>query len=95
MSDAIAVVGYAGRFPGAANADEFWDNLIAGRETIRRFSEAETEFSVASPEAVARGEKFVRARGVIDRPDLFDAGFFGIYPKEAEVMDPQHRIILE
>ena len=95
MSEAIAVVGYSGRFPGAAGPDEFWENLIAGHETIRRFSAAEAEYSVASPEALERGERFVRARGILENPDLFDASFFGIYPREAAVMDPQHRVFLE
>ncbi len=83
--EAIAVIGMAGRFPGAANPDEFWQNLIAGKDCITRF-EGRTG---------GDGQKYVGARSMMERPDLFDASFFGIYPKEAEQMDPQHRVFLE
>ena len=83
--EAIAVIGMAGRFPNAANPDEFWNNLIAGRDGVTRFP-GHTE---------ADGRKFVSARGILENPDKFDASFFGIYPKEAELMDPQHRVFLE
>jgi amino acid adenylation domain-containing protein len=83
--EAIAVIGMAGRFPGAQNPDEFWQNLIAGKDGITRFpSRTETD-----------GSKYVGARSLFENPDQFDAGFFGIYPKEAELMDPQHRVFLE
>lgn len=91
----VAIIGMSGRFPGAADIEEFWENLVAGTDTITHFSEQETEFSVASEEAKARGEKFVRARGILKNADEFDAEFFGIRPREAEIMDPQHRIFLE
>ncbi|MEO6053889.1 MAG: aminotransferase class III-fold pyridoxal phosphate-dependent enzyme, partial [Chthoniobacterales bacterium] len=93
--DGIAIIGMAGRFPGAADVDAFWKNLVDGKDTITRFSEEETEFSLLTENAVTRGEKFVRARGVLDNADKFDAEFFGIRPREAEIMDPQHRIFLE
>ena len=83
--EAIAVIGMAGRFPGASNPDEFWQNLIAGKDGITRFP-GRTE---------ADGSKYVGARSMFDNPDMFDAPFFGIYPKEAELMDPQHRVFLE
>lgn len=82
--EAIAVIGMAGRFPDAENPDVFWRNLISGRDSITRFSAGTSD-----------GERRVGARSVIKDPDLFDAGFFGIYPKEAELMDPQHRVFLE
>ncbi len=85
VPEAIAVIGMAGRFPGAENPDEFWKNLIAGKDGITRFPD-HTE---------ADGSKYVGARSVLENPDMFDASFFGIYPKEAELMDPQHRIFLE
>lgn len=85
LPEAIAVIGMSGRFPGAADPDEFWQNLIAGKDGITRFdSRVESD-----------GTKYVGARSTLDNPDLFDASFFGIYPKEAELMDPQHRIFLE
>jgi len=93
--NSIAIIGMSGRFPGADSVDGFWKNLVEGVETITRFSESETEFSVSTPAAVARGEQFVRARGVLEKPEFFDAEFFGIYPREAEIMDPQHRVFLE
>ncbi len=83
--EAIAVIGMSGRFPGAANPDEFWQNLIAGKDGITRFP-GRTE---------ADGSNYVGARSLFDNPDQFDAPFFGIYPKEAELMDPQHRVFLE
>ena len=83
--EAIAIIGMSGRFPDASNPDEFWHNLIAGKDSITRFPANSTP----------AGEKRVGARSVLKDPDLFDAAFFGIYPKEAEVMDPQHRIFLE
>lgn len=83
--EAIAVIGMAGRFPGASNPDEFWRNLIAGKDGITRFP-GRTE---------ADGSRYVGARSMFENPDLFDAAFFNIYPKEAELMDPQHRVFLE
>lgn len=94
-AEPIAIIGMSGRFPGAADTDAFWNNLVEGVESIARFSSEDAEYSVSTPEAVARGEKFVGARGLLDNPGLFDAEFFGIYPREAELMDPQHRIFLE
>ena len=83
--EAIAVIGMSGRFPGADSPDEFWANLIAGKDCITRFdSRVESD-----------GTNYVGARSILERPDLFDASFFGIYPKEAELMDPQHRVFLE
>ncbi|MEO8206628.1 MAG: aminotransferase class III-fold pyridoxal phosphate-dependent enzyme, partial [Chthoniobacterales bacterium] len=93
--DGIAIIGMSGRFPGAADVDAFWKNLVAEQDSITHFSEEETEFSLVTENAIARGEKFVRARGVLDNADKFDAEFFGIRPREAEIMDPQHRVFLE
>ena len=83
--EAIAVIGMSGRFPDAKNPDEFWQNLISGKDGITRFNSREE----------ADGSKYVGARSLFDEPDRFDASFFGIYPKEAELMDPQHRVFLE
>jgi amino acid adenylation domain-containing protein len=93
--DGVAVVGMSGRFPGARNVEQFWQNLVNGVETVSRFRPDELEFSVATPEAVAQGETFIRARAILADVDQFDAAFFGIYPREAELMDPQHRLFLE
>ena len=83
--EAIAVIGMAGRFPGAQSPDEFWENLMAGKDGITRFP----------GRTGADGAKYVGARSMFENPDKFDASFFGIYPKEAELMDPQHRVFLE
>ncbi|RYD19293.1 MAG: acyltransferase domain-containing protein, partial [Verrucomicrobiaceae bacterium] len=83
--EAIAVIGMSGRFPGADGPDEFWQNLIAGKDSITRFP-GRTD---------ADGQRYVGARSILSDTDKFDASFFGIYPKEAELMDPQHRIFLE
>ena len=88
----IAIVGMAGRFPKARNLDEFWRNLCDGVEAISFFSDDE----LADTAAVPRGNpNYVRARAVLEDADLFDAAFFGMNPKEAELTDPQHRLFLE
>ncbi|MGA8204864.1 MAG: polyketide synthase, partial [Woeseiaceae bacterium] len=91
--DGIAVVGLAGRFPGARDCDEFWQNLREGRETLSFFSDQELIDAGYIREA-DRGKR-TRARGVVEDACLFDAAFFGYTPREAEVMDPQQRVFLE
>ena len=92
-SDGVAVIGMAGRFPGAPDIDSYWESLRNGRESIRFFSQEELQATV-SPELLD-DSAYVRARGVIEHADLFDADFFGINPREAEVLDPQQRVLLE
>src|SRR4051812_21303044 len=91
----IAIVGMSGRFPGAKSVAAFWENLKNGVDSISRFADEELEFTNASETAIQQGNKVVKARGILQNVDQFDAAFFGIYPKEAEVMDPQHRFFLE
>lgn len=93
--EGIAIIGMSGRFPGAKNVDQFWQNLVQGVETISHFTQEELEYSVATAEEIAQGQKFVRARSILEDADLFDADFFGMYPKEAQITDPQHRLFLE
>jgi acyl transferase domain-containing protein len=90
----IAIVGMAGRFPGARNIDEFWRNLRDGVESIRQLSEAELLDSGVSPDLVARPD-YVKAAAVLDGVDMFDASFFGLSPRDAAIMDPQQRHFLE
>ncbi|WP_017460533.1 hybrid non-ribosomal peptide synthetase/type I polyketide synthase [Dyella ginsengisoli] len=91
--DGIAIVGMAGRFPGAASVRELWDNLLAGREGITRFGPG--ELSPGLPAVQTRHPRYVPARGVLSDADRFDAGFFGIASREAVLIDPQQRVFLE
>src|SRR6202165_514370 len=93
--EGVAIVGMAGRFPGAESVEEFWANLVAGRESISFFSDAELAASGLDPAELKRRGQYVPARGVLKDADCFDAAFFGVNPKEAEVMDPQQRVFLE
>ncbi|MCA1614327.1 MAG: polyketide synthase, partial [Acidobacteria bacterium] len=92
--EGIAIIGMAGRFPGARNVAEFWRNLREGVEAIARFSDEELAASGVSPAAL-RDPAYVKARPILDDVELFDASFFGYTPREAEVMDPQQRLFLE
>ncbi len=92
-AEPIAIVAVAGRFPGAGDVEQFWDNLCAGKDSITRFGAGELDAAV--PAALRSDALYVNARGIIDDVELFDAAFFGIAPREAEVMDPQQRIFLE
>jgi amino acid adenylation domain-containing protein len=89
----IAIVGMAVRLPGASDLESFWANLAQGRESITFFDVEALDPSIADE---ASGDpSYVRARGVIDGFDRFDAAFFGITPREAELLDPQQRVFLE
>ncbi len=90
----IAIIGMAGRFPGARNVEAFWRNLCAGVESIHFLSENELASLGISPAAL-NDPRLVKARAMLDDPEWFDAAFFGFSPKEAELMDPQHRVLLE
>jgi len=93
-SSAIAIVGMAGRFPGARNVGEFWENLRDGVESIRPLSDAELLAAGVSPETLAQPE-YVRAAPILEGVDQFDASFFGLSARDAAIMDPQHRHFLE
>src|SRR5947209_5978437 len=92
--DGIAIIGMAGRFSQAPNLQRFWENLFQGTESISFFSEQELEQAGFRPELI-RHPNYVKARGVLEGADLFDAGFFGYSPREAELTDPQIRLFLE
>lgn len=91
--DPIAVVGFAGRFPGARNVEEFWEVLSEGKETIHFFSPEELDPSI--PEQERNDASYVLARGIIDNAESFDEKVFGLSPVAADIMDPQQRIYLE
>jgi len=90
----IAVVGLAGRYPGAQNVAEFWENLRDGVESISTFSDHELEASGIDRQQLL-DPNFVRANAMLDNVEMFDAEFFGISDRDAAIMDPQHRIFLE
>ncbi|WP_051772303.1 type I polyketide synthase [Saccharothrix sp. NRRL B-16314] len=90
----IAVVGMAGRFPGAPDVRAFWDNIKNGVETISFFTEEELRASGVTPEEIA-DPSYVRARPVLDNVGDFDAAFFGMNPRMAAITDPQQRMFLE
>ncbi len=94
LPPSIAVVGMAGRFPGARDLELFWENLRLGVESIRQYSPA--ELRAAGLDAAADSTPgFVPCGALLDGIDHFDAGFFGISPREAAILDPQHRFFLE
>ncbi|HYR12096.1 MAG TPA: thioester reductase domain-containing protein, partial [Longimicrobium sp.] len=90
----VAVVGLAGRLPGASTAEAFWANQRDGVESVATLSEAELREAGVDPALLADPD-YVRAAGVVDDADRFDAAFFGYSPREAETMDPQQRLFLE
>lgn len=89
----VAVIGLAGRFPGADSIDELWALLKSGLESTHFFTDEELSSEI--PEYHRNDPAYVKARGIINRAADFDAAFFGITPKLAELMDPQQRVFLE
>ncbi|NJM88484.1 MAG: polyketide synthase, partial [Hydrococcus sp. RU_2_2] len=90
----IAIIGMAGRFPKAKNLEEFWQNLRDGVESISNFTDEEIIASGIKL-ATLNNSNYVKAGAVLEDIDSFDASFFDINPKEAEITDPQHRLFLE
>ncbi len=90
----IAIVGAAGRFPGARSLAEYWDLLREGRESIRPLTDAELELAGVPP-AVREHPNYVKAAAVLEDIGWWDAKFWGFSPKDASIMDPQHRLFLE
>jgi phthiocerol/phenolphthiocerol synthesis type-I polyketide synthase E len=90
----IAVIGMAGRFPGARNLDEFWHNLKYGVESIGFFSKEELLES-GENSALLESPGYVPAKAILDDTDCFDASFFNYAPAEADQMNPQSRLFLE
>ena len=90
----IAIIGMAGRFPGADGIDQFWRNLCAGIESITFFSDDELCASGVDDCAI-RNSQYVKAAPLLPNFDRFDAAFFGYTPREARITDPQQRVLLE
>ncbi|MER6051819.1 beta-ketoacyl synthase N-terminal-like domain-containing protein [Streptomyces sp. NPDC001793] len=96
MSDerAIAVVGLGLRAPGATGTEEFWRNLLAGTESVSALGDDDVLAAHGDAAALADPD-LVRAGGILDGIEEFDASYFGFTPREAELMDPQQRFLLE
>ena len=90
----IAIIGLSCRFPGAATAEEFWNNLCDGVESVTFFSDQELVQAGVDPDLVAN-PNYVKAAPVLRDVESFDAAFFGYSPKDAALMDPQQRLFLE
>ncbi|NEO98309.1 MAG: SDR family NAD(P)-dependent oxidoreductase [Symploca sp. SIO2E9] len=90
----IAIIGMSCRVPGAKDINTFWQNLLNGVESISFFSDSELE-SVGIDRALLNNPNYVKAFGKLSDIELFDASFFGFSAKEAQIMDPQHRLFLE
>lgn len=90
----IAIVGMSARVPGAKNLEEFWEILRDGVEAVRTLSDEELLLAGVPPELIADPD-YVKAVAAMDDIEGFDAAFFGLLPREVELMDPQHRALLE
>ncbi len=90
----IAIIGLAGRFPGAENIEEFWELLKNGVEAVTFFTDEELIEAGVDP-ALVKDPNYVKSRAIIKDEDKFDARFFDFFPREVEMMDPQHRLFLE
>src|SRR5262249_35705155 len=93
-ASAIAVIGMAGRFAAAGSVRELWEALRAGRDLVRTLSDEDLRGLGVDPERLDE-RRYVRRRGVLAGIDRFAASFFGLARREAELMDPQHRLLLE
>ncbi len=91
--EGIAVIGMSGKFPGAPDLATFWANVAAGKDTISRFTREELEARDRASQEF--GPDYVAAHGVLEGAAMFDAGFFSIPPRDADYLDPQHRLFLE
>ncbi|MCF1436845.1 alpha/beta fold hydrolase [Agrobacterium vitis] len=94
QSTKLAVVGMAGRFPGADSIFSFWENLKAGKDTLSIFDRETLERKGVPPEVINH-PNWVPVAQKINDADKFDAGFWSISKRESEIMDPQHRVFIE
>jgi acyl transferase domain-containing protein/acyl carrier protein len=94
VDEPIAIIGMAGRFPGARDVDQFWLNLCEGRESVH-FASDEELLAAGVPAEALRDPAYVKAVAVAPDIDRFDADFFGLTPREADFCDPQIKLFLE
>lgn len=90
----IAITGMSGRFPGAQDIDQFRAGVLAGAESITFLDDADLR-AAGVPEADLRDPFYVRAAAILDEADLFDAELFGVSAREAQLLDPQFRVLME
>ena len=90
----IAIIGINGKFPGANNLEEYWQNLRNGIESITNLTDEQIQKNGVEP-ALLKHPNYVKRQAIIDNIEYFDAEFFGFNPREAEILDPQHRLFLE
>ncbi|MEJ9164382.1 non-ribosomal peptide synthetase/type I polyketide synthase, partial [Paenibacillus graminis] len=90
----VAIIGMAGRFPGAADKEQFWSNLVNGKEAIKFYTDEELK-ALGIDSELLNNPKYVRAKGKLEDSDCFDADFFGYTVAEAMWMDPQIRLLHE
>jgi phthiocerol/phenolphthiocerol synthesis type-I polyketide synthase E len=92
--DGIAIIAMAGRFPQSQTLGEFWQNLCNGVESVTFLSPDEDHALVSDP-TMRNNPHYVPAGAFLENIDLFDASFFGYTAREAQIIDPQHRLLLE
>jgi acyl transferase domain-containing protein/acyl carrier protein len=90
----VAIIGMAGRFPGARTVEQLWENLCSGEEFVTLFTDEELQ-EAGVPLELLNDPNYVKARPIIADIDLFDAALFGYSPRDAELLDPQYRLFLE
>lgn len=89
----VAIVGMAGRFPGAPTLKDYWANVRDGKESIHFYTDEELSDSVSSE--ILRDPRYINAKGALAEAEGFDSRLFGVSPSDAEILDPQHRALLE
>lgn len=94
QSDQIAIVGLSGTFPGAGSVREFWNNILQGQESIKNLTEEELLAAGISQTDIVN-PNYVKAKGCLDSIDSFDYEFFGMTKRDAELMDPQIRLLMQ
>ena len=92
--DGIAIISMVGRFPGSKSVEAFWQNLVDGKELISFLTDEELK-AAGIAHGLISNPNYIKAQGVLEDTGTFDARFFDINPREAEVLDPQHRVFLE
>ena len=93
LAEGVAIIGMSGRFPGASSIEALWSLIEEGGSSFRSFTRDDIEDAFTDEERAS--PDYVASRPILDEVDMFDAEFFGMFPREAAVTDPQHRVFLE